>query len=158
MLRILIAAFSIACWRTPVVFESDIEEMVLANVEMETNEIVASTEAGDLLNTNWNLKGVEAGTPYTDSTGFGRSLSATISSQLETQIATGAWAKRIANSSYSNSLSFRCRSADADVIPSTLPPFEMSWLTDDFWQLTRSYVQQDTDHNAQITSFDFLTY
>lgn len=156
MKRILLAVLAVAWLQVAVRAEENYEpEVKLANLEMESLEIVAVAESGDLLRTNWNLKSVESSVMTWDGyTGFVRSRPATASAQLETQIATDEWARRLAVSTVQVS---RCR-ITCDDIPSALPPFEMSWLTDDFWPLTRSYVRQDTDHDAQMASFDFFTY
>jgi hypothetical protein len=153
MLQILIAAFSIACWRMPVVPETLIEEIVLANVVMETNEIAASAEAGDLLNANWNLmRGVEAGKLVVDNTGFGCSQAATISSQLETKIATGALAERFSGYFVHD---IRCGVISR---PSTLPPFDRYWLRSAVWPLTGSYMEQVIETHPIIGQNDRIEF
>jgi hypothetical protein len=148
MLQILTAAFSIACWRMPVVPETPIGEVVLANVEMETNEIVASTEIGDLLNTNWNLVGIESTRKSWDGyTGFQRSPPATQSMQLETHIATGGFARRTGGSEGREPMILEWPSKRYS------PPFKMNWLTEAVWPLTRSFIDDTIDHTIEAETY-----
>jgi hypothetical protein len=154
MQRILLAVLAVAWFQVAVrAEENDAPEVTLANLEMESQEIVAIAELGDLLRTNWNLKGVEAGTMFRgDNSRFQDSTPAASSVNLETQIATGVWLQRI---SVAKVEYLRC-GPTTNRIPSTLSTFDMKWLTDAVWPLTRSYVRQDTDHDAQTAVFSFF--
>jgi hypothetical protein len=153
MLRILIAVFSIACWQASVQAESEIEEMLLANVETETNEIVANTEEGSLLNTNWNLRGVEAVPKnWDDHTGFRRSPPATASKKLETHIATGGFARRTGGSEGREPLQLEWPSKRYS------PPFKMNWLTEAMWPLTRSYIDRVIEAKTVIAQNERIEF
>jgi hypothetical protein len=154
MQRILFAVLAIV-WLQAAVHaeENDAPVDKLANLEMEAQEIAAHVATGDLLRTNWNLNGVESvAITWFGYSGFSSSPPATESTKLDTQIATGEWARRI---SVANVQSSRCR-VTCDVIPSTLPPFDMNWLTDEFWPLTRSVVRHDVDGDANPAVFSFF--
>jgi len=154
MQRILLAVLAVAWLQVTVrAEENDAPEVKLANLEVEAHEIASVAEAGDLLRTNWNLRGVEVGSMIRDdNTSFRRSPPATTSVKLETQIATGEWARRLA---VSNAQLSRCRTT-CDEIPATRPQY-MSLLSDDFWPLTRSAIASDT-HGEVVFFNSFMPF
>jgi hypothetical protein len=109
--------------------------------ELPTAATSVADEPGDQTQLHWNIKGVEAGTTISDEfSGFRAPSRANLSATLQTQIATGAWARRIAAEKVQFS---KCSGPPPK--PSELPPFDANWLREALWPLTRSHVVEQCD-------------